>query len=101
MNLDHQRSLFEAENEVGSVNSFSPGAFPQSFSSNPIPLPENIIYNAYRCTRIHQSVTYLNDNNQSRWHPGLDGYWKFSSSMDWADALYHTYLEPEHGKHNH
>ena len=90
----------DVENDIGSVNSFNSRAFSQSFSSDTIPLSENIIYNAYHRAHIHQSIPYLNDNGQLRWHPGLDDYWESSSCVDWPDALYHAYVEPEYGKHN-
>lgn len=96
-NLDRLNFIVHAENEVGSVNSFSTGAFPQSISSDTIPLSENIVYDAYHGTHIYQSIPYLNDNAQSRWNAGLDGYRESSSGMDWADALYYTLCEPEHG----
>ena len=97
--LDCPRFLIHAEDEVGSVDAIYTGAFPQSFSSNTISVSENIVYNTYNRTHIHQSVSYLNDNGQLRWNAGLDDHWESSFSMDWADALYHTYLEPENGKH--
>ena len=91
--------LANAENDQGGVNSFNIGAFSQSFSPNTVPLPENIIYHAYHGTHIYQSVPHLHDNGQFRWNPGLDDHWEKSSSMDWADALYHTFCEPEPGTH--
>ena len=89
----------DAENEVGSVNSFSTGAFSQSSSSNTIPLSENLIYDAYHSTHIYQSVPYIDGNGQSRWDLGLDGCWKSSPSMDRADALDYPFCEPELGTH--
>ena len=97
--LGSSKLLVHAENEVGSVHSFITGAFSQSFSSNTIPLSENIVYNAYHGTHIYQSIPYLNNNGQSRWNFGLDDYWESPSSMDWADALYYTLHEPEHSMH--
>lgn len=95
--LDYSRLLAHAENEVGSVHSLNTGAFSQGFSSNTIPLSENIVYNAHHGTHIYQSIPYLDDNGQSRWNPGLDDWWQSSTSMDWADALNYTFWGPEHG----
>lgn len=57
--------LAPAEKELGSVNSFSPGAISQSHPSNTIPVSEDIIYDAYHSTHYYQSVPHLDDNGQS------------------------------------